>query len=85
MLNVKHFLNIYQTRKRLFDEGITNPLPEVKEFITELIEKLSIRNPKEELELLKNEKGIMSLINKKGNVIITFPNFEKLGKDNHLL
>ncbi len=40
-LTVSHYLGIYQTRKGMQDDGITNPSDEIREFTTEFVEKLS--------------------------------------------
>ena len=56
MLDTKHYLDIYKVRKRMFEEGVTNPIPVIKDFIIEIVEKLSTRDPNEKIDLLKNEK-----------------------------
>ena len=83
-LDVEHFLNVYKIRKRCYEEGVTNPLPEVKVFISELVETLSSRSPNEKVQLLKSNNGIYELRNKNGEVIIKFPDFEKLAKENNI-
>jgi len=84
MLDVKHFLNIYKIRKRLHEEGITNPLPEIKIFITELINRLSSRDPDKLVNLVRNENAISELRSKSGEVIIIFPDFENLASENNI-
>ena len=81
MLDVAHFLNIYKIRKRMYEDGVTNPIPEAKSFISKMVESLSLRDPKEEVKLLKNDNGISELRTKNNQLIISFPEFENLAKE----
>ena len=38
-LDVRHYLDIYKTRKEMQEKGITNPNEQYKKFTTEFIEK----------------------------------------------
>lgn len=38
-LNVRHFLDIYQTRESMQDERINNPSPEIKKFTRKSVKK----------------------------------------------
>jgi len=50
-LDVRHFLGIYQLRKKMQDDGITNPSEEVKKFTSEFVEKLSKLPLDEEIKI----------------------------------
>lgn len=50
-LNAQHFLNVFLIRKRLIDEGIANPIPQVKAFIADFVEKLSQMPPDEQVKI----------------------------------
>lgn len=80
MLDIEHYLNIYKFRKKIFEEGITNPVPEIQLFISEIIEKLSSRPLDEKVNLIRNDKGILELKNEKNEIIVTFPDLESLAK-----
>jgi len=78
MLDVKHYLGIYKLRKEMMEKGITNPLPEAKKVVNEIVSKLSKMSLDEKLDLqFKDGKYIMLDSNEK--IIVTFPN---LGEDN---
>lgn len=66
-LNVKHFLNIYTTRMKMQEKGLTNPTQEIKDITRTLVQKLSDMPLEEELKF----EG-RSLIDSSGNVIVTF-------------
>jgi len=73
MLDVKHYLEIYKLRKEMMEKGITNPLPEGKKVINEIVSKLSKMSLDEKIDLqLKDGKYIMMDSNEK--IIVTFPN-----------
>jgi hypothetical protein len=38
--DVRHYLDIYTTRKEMQEEGITNPSEEIKKFTKDFVEKL---------------------------------------------
>jgi len=67
-MNVKHYLEIYITRKKLQDEGITNPTKGVKILTKSIIEKLSLMSLEEKIDIIDN-----LMVDSKGNTIITFP------------
>lgn len=67
-LDVKHCLGIYQIRKRMQDDGITNPSLEIKRFTTEFVEKLS-KMPLDEMVTIKES----SFFDSKGNLISKIP------------
>jgi len=66
-LNVRHYIGIYTIRKRMQDEGITNPSEKIKKFTTDFVEKLK-NIPLEEEIILKGN----SFYDSKGNLIINF-------------
>ena len=68
MLDVKHYLNIYGTRKQMQNEGITNPSREIKMFTKEFVEKLSSMPIDEEIKL-----GNYTFFDSKGKLIAKFP------------
>lgn len=51
MLDVKHYLNIYQLRMNMQDVGVTNPSRGIKSFTRELVKKLSTMPLDEEITL----------------------------------
>ena len=67
-LDVKHFLGIYQIRKRMQEDGITNPNEEVKKFTREFVEKLSKLPLDEEIKIENH-----SFFDSKGNLIAKIP------------
>ena len=67
-LDVRHFLNIYRTRMRMQDDGITNPSEEIKVFTRTLVEKLSLMPLDTELRIEDR-----SLVDNSGNIVATFP------------
>ena len=69
-LDVRHYLDIYKTRKEMQEKGITNPNEQYKKFTTEFIEKLQTYSPDEEIILDKNG----SFFDSSGNFIIKIPN-----------
>lgn len=54
MLDVKHYLNIYQLRMKMQDAGVTNPSQKIKSFTRELVEKMSTMPLDEEITLEGN-------------------------------
>jgi hypothetical protein len=67
-MDVKHYLGIYIIRKRMQDNGITNPTDEIKLLTKTIVEKLSLMPLEEKIDIVKN-----SMIDSKGNIIVTFP------------
>ncbi|MCB0479529.1 MAG: hypothetical protein KDC84_15285 [Crocinitomicaceae bacterium] len=67
-LDVQHFLGIYQLRKRMQDDGITNPGNDMKRFTREFVEKLS-KMPLEEEVRIEGK----SFFDSKENLIVTLP------------
>ncbi|MFL9481576.1 hypothetical protein ACI6Q2_02285 [Chitinophagaceae bacterium LWZ2-11] len=67
-LNVEHYLGIYSLRKRMQEEGITNPSDQIKKFTRDFVEKLESLPLKAEIILQGN-----SFYDSKGNLIITIP------------
>ena len=67
-MDVKHYLGIYKTTKEIQDSGLTNPSDEIKILTKTIVEKLSLLPLDEKIEFSNN-----SLIDSKGNVIVTFP------------
>lgn len=72
-LDVKHFLDIYQTRKKMQEEGITNPSEEIKKFTKEFVEKLLNLPLDEEIKLKNN-----TFFDSKGNLILKMPSSARL-------
>ena len=68
MLDVKHFLKLYRTRKSMQDKGLTNPSDKIKSFTSEFVEKLS-KMPLDEEIRLENH----SFFDSKGNLIAEVP------------
>jgi hypothetical protein len=66
--DVAHFLGLYQLRKEMFESGVTNPTPEGKKFIHDLIDKLSQLPLDEEINI-KNR----CFFDSKGTLIIEIP------------
>lgn len=67
-LDVEHYLGIYSLRKRMQEDGTTNPSEQIKKFTRDFVEKL------ESLPL--NEKIVLkdhSFYDSKGNLIIEMP------------
>lgn len=67
-LNVKHYLDIYTTRKKMQEEGIINPKEEVQNFLKDFIEILQNMPLNEEI-IMKDD----SFLDSKGNHIIKIP------------
>lgn len=67
-MDVRHYLKIYQLRKKMQDEGVTNPKDEIKELTKTIVEKLSLLPLDEKINLSNN-----SMFDSKGNIIVTFP------------
>ncbi|MEN1786214.1 MAG: hypothetical protein AAGF77_13920 [Bacteroidota bacterium] len=72
MLDVEHYLTIYKGRKESMEKGITDPLPEGKKVINEIVERLSEMPLSEKIALEKRE-GNMVLMDSKGNTLVIFP------------
>jgi hypothetical protein len=68
-LNARHYLDVYQTRLEMQEEGITNPPEEIRMLVRTIVEKLS-RMPLDEKIILENGK----MIDSSGNIIVEFPN-----------
>ena len=68
-LNVKHYLDVYTTRKKMQDQGITNPRDSIKEFTKKFVEKLQTLPLDEEIILEDN-----SFYDSQGELIMTIPN-----------
>ena len=68
-LNVKHYLDIYTTRKEMQDKGITQPSEQIKRFTNEFVKKLQVYSLDEEIIL----NGNGSFFDSKGNLILTIP------------
>ena len=67
-LDVKHYLGIYKTRKKMQDDGVTKPTEEIKLLTKTIVEKLSLLPLNEKIELTDN-----SMIDSIGNIIVNFP------------
>ncbi len=68
-LDVRHYLDVYTTRKEMQDKGITQPNELYMEFTKEFVEKLQTYSLDEEIIL--DENG--SFFDSKGNFIIEIP------------
>jgi len=68
VLNVGHYLRIYQIKLKMQEDGITNPAQEFKEFTRTIVEKLS-KLPLDEKIILDDNK----MKDSKGNIIVEFP------------
>jgi hypothetical protein len=69
-LDVRHYLDIYATRKEMQEKGITQPSEQYKKFTNDFVEKLQTYSLDEEIIL--DENG--SFFDSKGNLILTIPN-----------
>lgn len=67
-LNVRHYLDIYSTRKEMQEKGITNPSEQIKKFTNDLVDKLKDLPLDEEIILDDH-----SFNDSKGNLIIKIP------------
>jgi hypothetical protein len=67
-LDVEHYLGVYSLRKRMQEEGITNPSEQIKKFTRDFVEKLESLPLKEEIVLQDN-----SFYDSKGNFIMKIP------------
>jgi hypothetical protein len=67
-MDVQHFYGIYQIRLSMQKRGITNPSQEIKDLTQEIVDKLSKLPLDEEIEIQDK-----SLVDSKGNIIVTFP------------
>ena len=65
MGTVKDYLEIYTTRKRMYEESVINFNEQTQKFINQLIEKLQKFSPNEEI-MLKD----YSFVDSQGNLII---------------
>lgn len=67
-LNVKHYLNIYEGRKRMQESGIIKPHKEIVEFTSNFVDILSKMPLEEELEIRDH-----SFYDSKGILIASIP------------
>lgn len=67
-LDVKHYLDVYLLRKRMQDEGVTNPSEQIKKFTKGLVEKLA-KLPMGNKIILKDD----SFFDEEGNLIMKIP------------
>ena len=67
-LDVEHYLRIYELRKKMQDEGTTNPTERIKEFTQEFVDKLKHLPLKEKITL--NEYGFYDST---GTLLIKIP------------
>jgi hypothetical protein len=66
--NVRHYLGIYTTRKDMQEKGITNPTEQIKQFTSQLVEKLQNLPLDDEIILKDN-----AFFDSSGNLILKFP------------
>jgi len=55
ILDIKHYLGIYTTRKRMQEKGITNPSEQIKKFTKDFVEKLQAFPLDEEIILIRGQ------------------------------
>ncbi|WP_299679480.1 hypothetical protein [uncultured Dokdonia sp.] len=67
-LDVAHFIGIYQIRKKMQEDGVTNPSDAVKQFTRDFVDTLSKMPLDEEIKILNH-----SFLDLKGNVIARLP------------
>ena len=67
-LDVEHYLSLYSLRKKMQEDGITNPSEQIIKFTREFVEKLQTLPLKEEIVL----QGY-SFYDSKGNLIMKIP------------
>ena len=70
--SVKHYLDIYKTRKKMQEKGITHPSEQIKKFTEDFVDKLKDLPLDEEIVLKDN-----SFFDINGNLIIEIPFSEK--------
>jgi len=68
-LDVRHYLDIYTTRKEMHEIGLTNPSEEYKKFTRDFVEKLKTYSLDEEIIL--EQDG--SFLDSKGSLIMKIP------------
>ena len=68
-LNVKHYLDVYKTRKEMQEKGITNPSEQIKKFTRDFVDKLQTYSLDEEITVEDNG----SFFDSKGNLIMKLP------------
>ena len=59
---VQHFLEIYQLRKSMQDDGVTNPSESIKRFTADFVQALKKHDPNELVEIVKPGNGIKQFI-----------------------
>lgn len=67
-MNAEHFLNLYKLRQKMQEDGITNPSTAIKQFVNELVDKLSNLDMNEEITIKES-----SFFDSKGNLIAELP------------
>ncbi|WP_338814736.1 hypothetical protein V9L05_05755 [Bernardetia sp. Wsw4-3y2] len=65
---MKHYLDIYTTRKEMQEKGITNPSEQIKKFTKDFVEILQSFSLDKKIILINN-----SFFDDAGNLIITIP------------
>lgn len=68
-MDVRHYLEIYTTRKELQEKGLTNPSEQIKKFVRDFVEILQSYPLDEEIILDEND----SFFDSKGNFIMKVP------------
>jgi hypothetical protein len=66
--DVEHYLGVYSLRRKMQEEGITNPSEKIRKFTRDFIEKLESLPLKEEIVLQDH-----SFYDSQGNLIINIP------------
>ncbi|MES1181752.1 MAG: hypothetical protein ABUL44_03060 [Flavobacterium sp.] len=67
-LDVEHYLGVYSLRKRMQEEGITNPSEQIKKFTRDFVEKLQSLPLTQKIVVQDN-----SFYDDKGNLIMKIP------------
>jgi hypothetical protein len=67
-LDVEHYLGVYSLRKKMQEDGVTNPSEQIKKFTRDFVEKLRSLPLKEEIVLKEH-----SFYDSKGYLIVKIP------------
>ncbi len=67
-LDVEHYLGVYSLRKKMQEDGVTNPSEQIKKFTQDFVEKLKSLPLKDEV-IFKDD----SFYDSKGILIIKIP------------
>ncbi|NQZ45843.1 MAG: hypothetical protein HRT65_16180 [Flavobacteriaceae bacterium] len=75
LLDVDHYLTIYKGRKRMMETGITDPPPQGRQLILEIVAKLATMPADAKIRIGKKD-GHTVMMDVDGETIVTFPKLE---------